>query len=533
MTEQKQFQQEDGTVDSIKMTTARDYSETSSLIESPKSSDLSVSVNIFIKSGRELRKHIGCIHAFAYIVGILFGSGIFISPSLVARETSNMGMAIIVWVVSAIPCLFGALCFCELATMLKKAGGEYLFIKEAFGNLAAFVTIWTQTVIIFPSGSAILAVTIGEHITAPFYDIKSTSGLWMTKGVAVLSILITTIINSVNTSFVNKTQVFFTIFQTLAVSFLASLGLWKVSTGHTGNYYHMFANTSTNFDVGNFGIALYNGLWAYDGWGLISYITEEMKNLERDLWLSIVTGIPFVAVCYVLINLALMSALTRDEIATSETVATTFVQKIFGKKVAMLMPPIVALSCFCCLNGAEFTLSRVLLSGAREGQLPEPLSYIDRDRRTPVVAALFMGISSVLWILPLGSGTQTLITSFSFAVWLTYALGIISVVVLRVTRPDASRPFKVWMANPIFTGLIAVLLVVAPFIKKPVESSINLAFISLSLPVYYFLIYKHNTLPERFKTCKKNIYRFILCHSNLVPCTFNADSKGENNNDKL
>eukprot|EP00112_Aurelia_sp_Birch-Aquarium-sp1_P026206 Seg914.6 transcript_id=Seg914.6/GoldUCD/mRNA.D3Y31 product="Glycoprotein-associated_amino acid transporter b0,+AT1" protein_id=Seg914.6/GoldUCD/D3Y31 len=531
MTEQKQLQPEDGKIDSINITTARNYSETSSLIGS--SSSLSVSVNLFITSGRELRKNIGCIHAFAYIVGILFGSGIFISPSLVARETSNMGMAIIVWVVAAIPCLFGALCFCELATMLKKSGGEYVFIKETFGNLAAFVTLWTQTFMILPPGLAVLAVTIGQHVIAPFYDIKSTNGLWMTKGVAILTILIAATINSVSTSFVNKTQVVFTIFQFLAVLFLAALGLWKVSTGHTGNYYHMFANTSTNFDVGSFGIALYNGLWAYDGWGYISYLTEELQNPERDLWLSIVTGIPFVAVCYVLINLGLMSALTRDEIASSETVATTFVQKIFGKKVAMIMLPIVALSCFCSLDGILFTASRALLSGAREGQLPEPLSYIDRDKRTPVAAALFIGISIVLWILLLGNGTQALITSFSFAVWLTYALGIISVVVLRVTRPDAHRPFKVWIANPIFTGLCAVFLVVAPFIKNPVQSSISLAFILLSLPVYHFLIYKHDSLPERFKTCKKNFYCFILCHSNLVPCIFNADNEGKNNNDIL
>ena len=496
-------------------------SEKSALLLSPTTSN---------SNGAKLRKSLGCVQAFAYIVGILFGGGLFISPSLVARETSNMGMALVVWVISAMPCLFGALCFCELATMLRKTGGEYIFIKEAFGNVPAFVTVWAQTIIIFPAGQAILAITIGEYLLAPFYDIESTTGLWITKSIAIFSMLIAVTINLVSTSFVSRTQMFFTVVKTTAVLFLVVLGLWKVSTGHTSNYNHMFANTARDFNFGSFSIALYDSLLAYDGWGLISCITEELHNLERDLWLSIVTGISFVMFCYVLVNLALMSALTRDEIATSATVATIFVQKIFGEKVAMIMPPAIALSCFCCMNGSAFMECRVMLSAAREGQLPEPLSYIHRDKRIPIPATIFLFILTVLWILPMGTGLQPLITSYSYAVWLTFALAIISVVVLRVRRPDTPRPFKVWIANPIFTGLVAVTLIIAPFVNQPVESSFTLAFILLSLPAYYFLIYTHDNLPDLFITCKKNIYRCILDHSSLVPCIFEGEYEMEDEN---
>ena len=484
-------------------------------------------------NGAKLRKSLGCVQAFAYIVGILFGGGLFISPSLVARETSNMGMALVVWVISSIPCLFGALCFCELATMLRKTGGEYIFIKEAFGNVPAFVTVWAQTFIVFPAGRAILAITIGEYLVAPFYNIESTTGLWITKGIAIFSMFVVTVINLVSTTFVSRTQIFFTVVQTTAVLFLVVLGLWKVSTGHTSNYNHMFANTARDFNFGSFSIALYDSLLAYDGWGLISCITEELHNLERDLWLSIVTRIPFVMFCYVLVNLVLMSVLTRDEIASSATVATTFVQKIFGKRVAMIMPPAIALSCFCCMNGATFMECRVMLSAAREGQLPKPLSFIHRDKRIPMPATICLFILTVLWILPMGTGLQALITSYSYAVWLTYALAIVSVEFLRVRRPDTPRPFKVWIANPIFTGLIAVTLVIAPFVNQPTESSFTLAFILLSLPAYYFLIYKHGSLPKRFMMCKKNIYRFIIDHSSLVPCIFDNDHETERANAEL
>ena len=506
------------------MNKVKEISEKSALLLSSTTSN---------SNGVTLRKSLGSVQAFAYIVGILFGGGLFISPSLVARETSNMGMALVVWVISSIPCLFGALCFCELATMLRKTGGEYIFVKEAFGNVPAFVTVWAHTFIIFPAGQAILAITIGEYLLAPFYNIESTTGIWITKSIAIFCMFIVVMISLVSTSFISRTQIFFTVVQTTAVLFLVALGLWKVSTGHTSNYNHMFANTTRDFNFGSFSIALYDSLLAYDGWGLISCITEELYNLERDLWLSIVTGIPFVMFCYVLVNLALLSALTRGEIASSETVAATFVEKIFGKKAAMIMPPAIVLSCFSSMNGATFMECRVMLSAAREGQLPEPLSYIHRDKRIPTPATIFLFILTVLWILLMGTGLQALITSYSYAAWFTFALAIISVIVLRVRRPDTPRPFKVWIANPIFTGLVALTLVIAPFVKQPIESSFTLAFILLSLPAYYFLIYKHEYLPERFLTWKKNIYRFIIDHSSLVPCIFEDDNETERVNNDL
>ena len=505
----------DANFDGIKLGFKMELLETSSLLkDSEASKDL---------TGKELRKSLSFTNAFSYVVGVLFGAGIFISPSLVARETSNMGMTIVVWVVSPIPCLLAAFCYCELATLVKKTGGEFIFMKEAFGDLAAFVTIWAQAFVIFPLSHAILSIAIGEHIISPFYDINSKNGLWITKGVAVFCMLVIALVNSLSPDSSNRTQLFFVLFQSVSVALIVVLGLWKISIGNTSNYYHMFDNTARGFDFGSFVVAFYDGLFPYDGFAYITYITEEMENLERDLPLSIVTGIPFVMICYVSVNLALMSVLTRNEIASSGTVATTFLKKIFGSKVAMVMPPVVALSAFNCLKATVFAQSRQVLSAAREGQLPEVLSWIDRDKRTPVPAMIFSFMLCVLWILPLGTGTQTLITSYSFAIWLTYAATIIALIVLRVTRPDAPRHFKVWIANPIFTAVFAVILVISSFVKKPAESGFTLAFILLPLPIYYLFIHKHVSLPERFRSGKENIYSFILEHSNLVPCIFNAE----------
>eukprot|EP00795_Rhopilema_esculentum_P012189 gene12189-2807_t len=393
--------------------------ESTALLASQKSEHLPgsrESINAIQLNVKELARSLGFWHAFAYVVGILFGSGIYISPSLVARETNNMAIALVVWIVSGIIPILGALSLCELACAIGKAGGEYIFNKEAFGDIAAFVTLWAKVVVGFPAAIAVLGMAISEYILSPFIDITALNGVWITKAVSVLFIAVSAIINSLSASFVGKTQVFFTAIQSLSVLFFVSLGIWKASTGHTQNYVTIFDNSS-KFELGSFGIAIYNGLWAYDGWGYICTITEELKNPKRDIRLAILFGVGF-------------------------SVFTLFVTKILGKNVAFFVPFAAAFSCFSALNGINFVSSRLVLSASREGHLPEPLSYIHMDRRTPIPAVLFQSTLSTIWILVLGGGTQSLVIYYSFAIWFTYGLAIFGVIVLRVRQPDLPRPFK-------------------------------------------------------------------------------------------
>ena len=212
-------------------------------------------------------------------------------------------------------------------------------------------------------------------------------------------------------------------------------------------------------------------MWGYEGWGSISSISEELKNLKRNLWLSILTGIPFVMFCYVLVNLAFVSVLTQGEMANSPTVATALVEKIFGKKVAFIMPIAVGLSFFGTLNATMFSWSRTILSAARERQLPFALSFIHAKRRTPIPAATSILVISTIWILAPGVDIQGLIAIYSLAIWTQYLLSIFSVIVMRIRRPDLERPFKVWIINPIFISIVGLFLVIIPFVKRPVESS--------------------------------------------------------------
>ena len=469
--------------------------------------------------GEELRKSLGFIQAFAYVVGILLGTGVFVSPSLVARQTSNMGMALVAWLLAAIPCMLGALCLCELACMLRKTGGTYLFILEAYGQEIAYITIWAKVIVVMPAVTAILGITAGEHILAPFYDINSKSGIWLVKTIAVLFCLASFGINCLSNSFVGKTQVVVTGTQTLITLFIVCLGVWRISQNGMQNFNTMFQG-SGNFDLGKFGIALYNGLWAYDGWACLSSITEELRNVERDLRLAVVTGISFVTVCFIFISLALMSALTHNEIAKSATVISDFVVRVLGSKASFVIPVAVTLSCFGSSNAAYFMQARATLSAAREGQLPAVFSYIHKKKRTPVPATFLQLAVTTIWVLSVGEKIQSMITSMLFAVWLEYGLATFAVVLLRFKRPELSRPLKVWIANPIITSIIALFLVIVPFARRPIESSVCLAILLTGIPVHHVFVKKKEKLPNKLMMLMSRLENILQSELNLVPCVY-------------
>ena len=466
-----------------------------------------------------LRRSVGYSQLFAYVVSILIGSCLYISPRMVAKYSSNMAIALEVWILSGIISLFGALCFYELAISLKKTGGYYIYIKEAYGDLAGFIAAWTTVVVINPSGLALISVTFGEHAVGAFADITSPNGIWMVKGISALLMLWSFVTNIVSTSFTNKTLQFLTFFQILSIVFFIGVGVWKCATSGVQNYSDMFATNDT-MDYKGLSVAIYIALWSYGGWGFIVSATEELTNAEKDLWLAIVTGIPFVILCYVSINLAFMSVLSHTDMASFPLLASRFIEKALGKNFGLIVPFIVAINCFGCLNSSNFFLARTVLSAAREGHLPKPLSYIHKVRLTPVVALLFMLSTSLVWILLFGTGTEILITCFSFGVWIVYGLALSATIVLRVKQPELPRPAKVWIANPIFMCLVSAFLVLVPLFKQPVDCGICLLVILLSIPVYFVVLRSSVFAPSSLRRYKEHMYKLILQRLGLAVCAY-------------
>ena len=476
-----------------------------------------------------LKKSLGCTDVFMFVVSNIIGAGIYVSPGLVARYTNNMGTSLLLWTIAGIVCLLGALCFCELAVSLRKTGNQYIFIKEVYGNFAGFSTIWAQTLIISPTDIAVISVTISEHVVGMFANTLSEEGKWLSRAVALSSVIILFLINCTSTSISAKVQTLFGAMQILGVVLFISIGIWKVSTGETQNYKAMFvANANSSIDFNSLSLAFVSALWSFDGWGDSVSMNEELLDMNRDLRLGIITGMPFVIVCFLLFNLALMSTLTHAEMGQSITVATTFIERSIGAKFGVIVPIIVAISCFGSLNATIFSASRSILSAAREGHLPKPLSYIHNERCTPIPALLCLLSLATFWILTLGSQLVNLLTYYSVAIWVTYGAALCGVIVLRIRRPKMERPYKVWLVYPIATSLISCYIIVAPFFKRPVECAICLCILLSAAPAYYLVF---NCVPESMMNLKTRVYYWILNRFPLAECVFEISSNESGSGD--
>ena len=477
-----------------------------------------------INKVQQLKKSLGSFDVFMFVVGVIVGSGIYVSPGLVARYTSNMGTSLLLWTISGIVCLLGALCFCELAIALKKTGSWYLFIKEAYGDLAGFCSIWAQTLVLLPTGIAVVSVTISEHVVEMFADTSTNQGQWLVKAVAISTICVSFAINCISTSFTAKAQTFFSITQILGIAVFICIGIWNVSDGKIESYETMFTsdlNETTDFN--SLSLAFVSALFSYDGWGETVALNEELHDINRNLRFGIMTGIPFVTICFLLFNLAFMSKLTHAEIGRSVTVATTFIQKSIGAKFAVIVPIFVAFSCCGNLNSVLMFGSRSTLSAAREGHLPLPFSYIHQQRCTPIPALMLLCAFSTLWVLCLGSQVINLLIYYSVAIWVTYGAALFAVIILRIRQPDLERPYKVWLIYPIITSLVSCYIIVALFVKRPVECSVCLCVLLSAVPVHYLVVYY---IPDSVKSHIMRVYTWILDRFPLAQCLFETKPIG-------
>uniref|UniRef100_A0A8D3E7M8 B(0,+)-type amino acid transporter 1 n=1 Tax=Scophthalmus maximus TaxID=52904 RepID=A0A8D3E7M8_SCOMX len=257
-------------------------------------------------------------------------------------------------------------------------------------------------------------------------------------------------------------QNFFTAAKLFIISVIVVAGIVLLAQGNTVTLSNAFNGTSSSF--GAYGLAFYNGLWAYDGWNQLNFITEELKDPYRNLPLAILIGIPLVSVCYMLVNVAYFTAMTTTELLLSPAVAVTFGDRVLYP-VSWIIPLFVVFSTFGSANGSCFTAGRLAYVSGREGHMVKILSYISLKRYTPSPALIFNGLLAIFYIIP--ADINTLINYFSFAQWAFYGLTSLALIVMRFTRKELHRPVKVPIVLPCLIVLVSCYLVLAPIIDKP------------------------------------------------------------------
>ncbi|XP_072292004.1 cystine/glutamate transporter [Eucyclogobius newberryi] len=458
----------------------------------------------------ELGRKVTLLRGISIIIGTIIGAGIFISPKGIVQNSGSIGVSLLVWIACGVLSLFGALCYAELGTCIKKSGGHYTYILAAFGPKMAFIRLWVELIALRPAAMAVISLAFGRYILEP---------LFMPCGIPPLAIKLATTmgitavmyLNAMSVTWSARVQILLTCCKLLALALIVAPGLYLLLTGETSNFANAF--DTSRMQLSGMPLAFYSGMYAYAGWFYLNFVTEEIENPERTLPLAICISMAVVTTFYVLTNVAYFTVMSVDELLASDAVAVTFAEQVYGG-FSVAVPVFVALSCFGSMNGSLFALARMFYVASREQQLPTVLSMIHVRRHTPLPAVLVLYPLTVLQLFV--GDIHSLLNFMSFMRWLFIAVVVLGLLYLRYTQPDLPRPFKVPLFIPVVFCLTCFFMVFLSLFSDPLNTGIGFAISLTGLPAYYiFVHYKHR--PQWFQRGFDAMSRALQIVLEVVP----------------
>lgn len=450
-------------------------------------------------------KKLSLFDSTAIIIGSMIGSGIFIVSADIARKVQTPGMLLLAWIVTGVITILAALSYGELAAAMPKAGGQYVYIREAFGKKYGFLYGWTLFSVIQTGTIAAVSVAFAKF-TGVFFPVISGTNMIVSFGsfgISSQQLLGVTLI--IGLSLYNYRDVksgallqnIFTVAKVGALLFLVFIGIYMGFKGGfaSGNFSPAFPDVITLATIGTFGAALTGSLFSADAWNNVTFTAGEVKNPQRNLPLSLLLGTGIVIILYVLANVSYLSVLNINQIAGAENdrVATLMMENILGANGKYFIALMIMVSTFGCLNGCIFTAARVYYAMAKDGMFLKQASKLNKNN-VPANSITMQCIWSCVLCF---SGTYNdLLEYIMFAVMLFYILTISGLFVLRVKKPDMERPYKAF-GYPFVPAIYILLAVFVAFNMLVVQQSSSikgLIIILIGLPIYYFINRKESKI---------------------------------------
>ncbi|KAK3597118.1 hypothetical protein CHS0354_021227 [Potamilus streckersoni] len=439
----------------------------------------------------ELKKEITLFHGVAIIVGIIVGSGIFVSPVGILQNVKSVGLSFVLWVVCGIYNALGAVCYAELGTSIPESGGEYVYIKRAFGEIPAFICLWINFLLICPVGLAAMSLMFSVYLLQPIFPDCEIPQLG-TRLLAAVILCLLIMVNCINVKWATKVQVVITISKLLALGTIICIGLYYIGKGETDSFKNSFEDS--DYSAGAIALSFYSGFWAYSGWSYLNFLVDEIVNPNRNLPLAIGISMTLVIVFYLVANIAYLAVLSPAEMLLSPAVAVTFADSTMGV-VRWIMPILIAISVCGTMNGTALGFSRLFYVGARNGQFPSVIAMINYKRYTPIPSLLVIMILSLLF--QTSSDIFYLIEMEGFGFATVLVMVFAAQVYLRFKEPNLPRPIKLPIVLPIFLCLVSIVIVILTFVQKPNESFLALGLVAGGV-VLYLIGVKWKSKPKFF-----------------------------------
>ncbi|HEX8191217.1 MAG TPA: amino acid permease [Pyrinomonadaceae bacterium] len=449
-----------------------------------------------------LVRGLGLVAAVSIIIGNVIGTGVFLKARVMTCNVGTPGMVLTVWVVAGLLSLAGALTYAELAAMMPRAGGEYVFMREAYGRGAGFLSGWMQILIAKTGSQASVALIFANSLN----DLsgKSVEGLGG-FGVQLTAILVLAAITLLNCAAVKVSGWVATALTLVKLALVVGVGLgaFLLAGGDWGHYALANAggvcegvSANAMLGVAGFGAAMLGALWGYDGWNNLTFVAGEIKNPQRNVPLALIGGTILIMLLYVFINAAYFYALAPTAVASvsaNSSVAAEVTNSFmapFSASAKALVAGLVAAALMASsvgtLHTSVLTGARVPYAMARDGLFWERLSKVSETTRVPARAVLAQGLWACALVLILQKFDK-LTDYVVFGSYIFYGLVTASIFVFRRRMPHAERPYKAWgyPVVPILFLLVTGYLLINTFWAAPSEAVFGLLLIGLGFPVYY------------------------------------------------
>ena len=465
-----------------------------------------------------LLQRLGLFTAVTIVIGSMVGSGIFKKASVMSAELGAPGIMLAIWLAAGLVTMVGALTNAEVAGLLPRAGGQYVYFREMYGDFTAYMYGWSVFSVIQTGSIAAIAYVFSGYLEyffpAPHFSPQweawgfsipiagvSVLDLYPLKdiGLKMMTIVLIMFLSTVNyfgVVFGGMVQNIFTLLKTLAIGVIVLLAFLIGS----GSAAHFTPFVSTVFQypsgtlIGAVVLALSGAFWAYDGWNNLTYLGAEVKEPQRNIPRALIIGIGIVIIIYMIVNAAYVYILPVETMANSSIVAADVMEKVMGGFGGAFVAIAVMVSTFGTTNGTILASARVYYAMAKDGLFFKKLEDVHHKYRTPGVSLIIQGLWASLIAM---TGTFDQLTDMLiFVSWIFYGLGAYGVIVLRKKMPDAERPYRVigypWL--PLLFVIFSAFFVVFSFYVNIRNAVFGLLLVVIGIPLYFWFRKNRNSI---------------------------------------